>query len=149
MSDFEIPTTRLILRTSQAEADVENYASARQWIKEPEIPEDPEAGTLREVVWSVSSKVRLHYSVDDKTNCPFIYFTAPLANIGLGFIRQAQQNLDVHTYDLLLAEFDESRDPEDRTRALLRLALGSPLNLDDDSFNRITAALQDEDSRVR
>jgi HEAT repeat protein len=91
----------------------------------------------------------LHYSVDEATNCPYIFFTAPWRNIALGFVRHAEQNLDVFTHDDLLAAYDEARGPEDRANALLRLALGSPRELNDDSFDRIVSALEDKGERVR
>jgi len=149
MSHSDYPSVRLILRPPLGEEDVERYAGSQHWRKEYDRRESSAAGTLREVAWRVSTEVMLHYTVDDVTNCPYIFFTAPWRQIGRGFIRHAEQNLRVFTHDDLLAAFDESHGSEDRANALLRLALGSPRELDDDSFDRIVSALQDQDDKVR
>jgi hypothetical protein len=151
MSNSEYLTTRLILRSPKGEEDVARYAQANAWPKEKVVPASNKRGTLRETIWRVSSQVTLHYIVDDVTSSPYIFFSTSWRNIGKGLVGHAQQNLDVYSYRELLTLSDSAEASEERAEALLRLALGSPREkeIDDESFNRIVSALDDDDERVR
>lgn len=149
MPDNECPSQRLILQPPRGEDDVARYATAQNWAKEREIPEDDERGTLREVVWRVSSEVTLHFIVDDMTGCPYVFFNTPWKNIGAGFVQHASHHLDVFARNDLAAAFDRARDPRDRANTLLMLALASPRELEEEFFELIVSTLEDPEAVVR
>jgi hypothetical protein len=149
MSSSKHLTTRLIIRAQDGEAEARRYAEANGWNFWRELPQNERKGTLRELIWRISSEVSMHYMMDDVTGSPYIYFSTPWPNIGISLVKQTQSQADVIPYSELLADFDFAEDSQDRPAALLRLALGSPRNPDDASSSRIIAGLQDRDDRLR
>ncbi len=150
MSSFEYRSRRLILRSPRtAEEQVARYAAENGWPKVEETSDDPDRGTLREVVWRIASGAELHYTVDDATGCPYVFVTASWRNLGRGFLEHAEQHLDVLSREELFASYDNATDPEERAGVLLLLALGSPQEFDQEGFERISAALRDPDPVIR
>lgn len=145
MSTFENRTTRLILRPPQGERDVAGYAASHGWIRDQQITLGEEDD---EILWSLASGISMHFLVNSATGLPYIYFTTPLRNIGVACVRHAEQNLTTIRYEELIASYDTSA-ANDRQRTLLELALGSPRQLNEESFSRITAALEDPRDDVR
>lgn len=148
-SNSKYLTTRLILRSQDGEAEVARYATENGWAFSREIRPNRRKGTLRELIWRISSEVTMHYQMDDATGSPYIYFTTPWPNIGIGLVKHAQHNANVIPYGELLADFDSAERSQDRAMALLRMALGSPREPDDAATSRIVAGLEDGDDGIR
>jgi hypothetical protein len=150
MSSFDNKSPRLILRfPADAEEQVERYASSFGWDRVKETEDDPEAGMLREVTWSISSGVDLNYSIDDATGCAYVFVTAALRNQCQAFHKHAEQHLNVFSREELLEFHDGAESVEERAGALLMLALGSPQEFDEDGIERITRALRDPAGDLR
>jgi hypothetical protein len=143
-------SVRLILRSpAAAERQVTEYAESLQWPKIADLAEDPDAGTLREVVWRISSTTDLHYRVDDATGVAYVFIRADHPRQEDSFATHAEQHLDVLSRDELLHRYDAATGSEERGGALLILAVGSPDQADEAGLRRISAALQDPDPDVR
>lgn len=149
MTSDEYRTMRLILRPPQGEGEVAEYAAEYGWLPDPELAENGGKGPHGELRWTMAPGVLMHYSVDEATNLPYIYFSAPMVNMGTALFRDAEEHLDTIPYGELLAKYEASSKPRDRARALLGLALGSPRQLDDNSLSRMTEALTDDSADVR
>lgn len=149
MSPSKHPTTRLILRSPDSEDAARRFAQENCWDFSREIPQSRRKGMLRELVWRIASEVAMHYVVDDATGSPYIYFTTPWPKMGISLVRKARSDADVISYEELLADFDSAVSSEERALSLLRLSLGSSIELDNRSSMRMIAGLKDDDNRVR
>jgi hypothetical protein len=138
-----------VLRVPNAANEVARYASAFRFPFEHEIAPDPAKDVARHLTWRITSQVLLHYSEDLETGLPYIYVTTSLVDLGLGYMRHAEQHLPVYSWDELVAGADGQWAPADRARALLRLALGAPREYDPALANRIFRAGRDADQGVR
>ena len=143
-------SARIVLRSSgTAERQVTELADSFQWPKIADVPEDPDAGSLREVVWRIASTVDLHYQVDDATGLAYVFIRADHPRQEDSFAAHAEQHLVVFSRDELLHQYDAATSCEERAGALLMLAVGSPDEADEAGLRRISAALQDPDTDVR
>lgn len=150
MSSFEFKSPRLVMRSAVgAESEVSRYADSFVWPLVRDVPEDLEVGTVRELVWRISSGVNLTFSVDDATGCSYVCVAAEVASQCEAFTEHARKHLDVFSVEELLEFHDRADSAEERAGALLMLALGSPQRLDQVTFSRISAGLADEDYDVR
>ncbi|WP_329518801.1 hypothetical protein [Spirillospora sp. NBC_01491] len=138
---------RIILRETEPELRLGSFAAAFGWDKTVH-PEDPQAGTLREVVWE-GYDTGLHFIVDDATGCPYLYFSTGTANDARVLTRMAAEQLEVYSREELLASFDAAHDAADRRRALLMAALGSSHTFDQDLHQRISDAARAPEADLR
>jgi hypothetical protein len=140
---------RLILRSAEPEHQVFEYANSFQWTMIVDIPEDPDVGQQREVVWRISSTIDLHYQMDDMTGIGYVFIRADHPRQEDSFAAHAEQHLDVFPREELLRTYDMATDPEERGGSLLMLALGAPFKVDEATALRISAALQGPHPDVR
>jgi len=145
----EVPSRRLVLRAADAAGAVSRYAATYKFPFEKEIAPDQAKDIARHLTWAITSQVRLHYSEDLETGLPYIYVSTVLVDIGLGYMRHAEQHLPVYTWDELVAGADVQLAPPGRAQALLRLALGSPREYEPALANRVFRAGRDPDQGVR
>jgi hypothetical protein len=145
----EVPSRRLVLRVANAVGAVSGYAATFKFPFEHEIAPDPAKDVARHVTWRITSQVLLHYSEDLETGLPYIYVTSTLVDLGLGYMRHAEQHLPVYSWHELVAGADGQWPPEGRAKALLRLALGSPREYEPALAERVFRAGRDPDQGVR
>lgn len=152
MSPFEYPSRRLLLQSPEeaAEKQVDSYAASFGWPRTEVVPADHEAGIQYEVVWTIASSVDLRYSVDGATGLPYVYVTAADRNQCQAFQAHAEQHLDVHSWEGLLAVYnDETVEVEERAGLLLMVALAAPTECDETSVAMISDALTDPEEEIR
>ncbi|WP_158101722.1 HEAT repeat domain-containing protein [Streptomyces pharetrae] len=125
-----------------------DYAIEHGWVGTT-TPGDPEAGTINETVWMMSQDVSLHFLVDDQTDCAYVYTAANSARACQAAEQEVMRHLDVIDRSELLASFDHAESPSEKRQAVLRVALGAPDELDDDTFHRVREAMRESDSEVR
>jgi HEAT repeat protein len=141
---------RLILRGDPANAEnaVIDYAIERGWVGTT-TPGDPEAGTISETVWMMSRDASLHFLVDDQTDCAYVYTAANSARACQAAEQEVMRHLEVIDRSELLASFDQAESPSEKRQAVLRVALGAPDEVDDDTFRRVLEAMRESDPEVR
>jgi hypothetical protein len=139
----------MILRDYPAQARLTAYAEGNGWPLLATFEEDPEQGTVHELIWAVDPAVSLHYAEDRLTQSAYVLASgASRADVDrLG--RRLGEELETIPLQELLRDCDESREPREIGRAVTRLTLGAPRDFDAAVFRRVERVLAHEDPDVR
>ena len=149
MSYSESRSRRLILETPRGEETVGRFAEIHNWLMISDVPDDPHAGTIREVTWRMASGIELHFSEDDATGARYVFVVAAGHGSAIAHYEQVRNGLPVVTDRELIEEYDRATKPAAQTDALLRLALGASEELDDAVFQRISLAFENDNLEIR
>lgn len=157
-TDDRFATRRRVLRPETTVEHVDEFAKGFQWPMVSVTERDRQAGTDGEVVWqadghTVGKRVlktgSLRYVQDAMFGIGYILFTGDPQGVAETLAATADQTLRPWTVQDLCQAFDQSADPRSRGQAVLRLGLAAPAAPDRQAFDRIAAALADQDARVR
>lgn len=142
-------TRRLLLRSYPAEEQVSKYARERNWPVAGTTEEDPEEGTVREVLWLAEPSLALHYAEDRITRTAYVMASSWSPELAEDLSRRLERELDVVPLDQLLRAVEEADDAQTLSLAINRLSLAAPREYDGDVFRLIAKGLRHADSNVR
>jgi hypothetical protein len=142
-------TRRLLLGSYPAEEQVTTYARRNDWPVAGTTEEDPEAGTVHEIIWLVEPALALHYAQDALTSTAYVLASSWSPELAEGLSRRLERELDVISLDELLRTAEEARDAHALSLAINKLSLGAPREYDADVFRLIAKGLSHADRDVR
>lgn len=157
-TDDRFVTRRRVLRPETTVEHVDEFAKGYQWPMVSVTERDRQAGAHGEVVWQADGHAlgkqvlktgSLHYVEDAMFGIGYFFLTGRPKGVVESLATAAVQALKPWTVEELCHAFDQAADPRTRGQAALRLGLAAPVKLDQQVFNRIGAALADQDARVR
>jgi len=140
---------RLLLRQFPAEEVARRYAEENGWPITGQTEEDPDEGTVREIMWMVEPSLVLHYAEDRMSETSYVMASSWSPDRADDFSARLEREMDVRRLGELLRDCDEASTPQEKSVAIARLALGAPRLYDVDVFTRVGRGLSDPDGDVR
>lgn len=134
---------RVVFRDCPAEDDVIEFAVENGWIIARRIPEDQSSRTMGEIIWEVDDEARVSYVEEYYSGGCFVVAFASDPNVAQSIASIVEEALDAYSVDELIATVDNSpgRGPQ-FARAIMRLAIGAPLEYDESVFSRLLIGLK-------
>jgi len=133
-------TRRLVLRTSPALIDAQEFATSQGWPLVSQTQAGPDRGTVTELMWRVGSGVYFYYVESPQSDDCCVGYIIDRAKPSECDLPSLQDAFEVWSLDELLTATEQTGDPSDYAGAVLRAGLGSPSEFDQRFFDRIAAA---------
>ena len=149
MSDDQIEGPRLVLRQDPAEPEVTRLAESREWELLADEVSGDEVGHSREKAWQVSSGLFVHLLEDIVSRCCCLVVTGFDAKAVADLTAQLTTIFHPMTRAELLRPIVGIVNPQERVRAVMRLALGSPPDFDPAFYGRVEETASDPEPGVR
>ncbi|KAB2346926.1 hypothetical protein [Actinomadura rudentiformis] len=140
---------RLVLRNSVADADIWAFAKRKGWRYLGHVPRDPERGVFYEARWDLGEENLAHFIIDEFADVLYMVVQHHDPQAAEDVARQIETGLPVDSLAHLAENFDVNMYPAGWAKALLRLAVGAPLSLDEEVRIRIHDSVGHRDARVR
>jgi hypothetical protein len=138
------PTSRrLVLKGCPARDQAENVAAERGWVKFSEIAPDADGVGLFEMQYRVWPGLAFFYVENDLSGDCSVGFivTDVLSEVDPDEqLSDLESSFDTWSVDELLDAVDRAGSPVDYARAVLRAAIGAPVEFDERFFERIARA---------
>ncbi|GLF95149.1 hypothetical protein [Streptomyces yaizuensis] len=144
----ETGSLRLVLRPPAGELEVTEFALENDWLRLQEGWVDPQGKLEYRITWECDPEIRFHYTEDALAGCRYVQFSAPSEPAFAAQLETARSGLPWWVLSELTEAVDVAEEDEQRGRALVRMAVGSPAD-NDDVFERISDGLQSESKVVR
>jgi hypothetical protein len=144
----EVGSLRLVLRPPAGELEVTEFALENDWLRLQEGWVDPQGKLEYRITWDCDPGVQFHYTEDALAGCRYVQFSAPSEQAFAAQFEAARSGLPCWVLSELFEAVDAASEGEQRGRALVRMAVGSPAD-NDDVFARISDGLQNDSKVVR
>jgi len=128
---------------------VRDLAEKDEWALISADVADPARGVPEETVWRAVRGVMFHYNKDVLTGQEFYFLSGWRAERVEECAREVDARMEPYGIGELLAVTRAEQVPAERGRGLIRLGLAAPYGFDQDVFEEISRALQDEDPNIR
>lgn len=142
-------TSRYVLLEQAGPEIVEDYAHERGWPCTSEAQEDQDRGIKREIRWLTETTITLHYERDYISGETYVYLAGDDYESLPNLVENLTSSLPVWSRDALLRAVDEAAAGPDTGRAVLRAALGAPMEFDQEFFDRINSCMTASEAPLR
>jgi len=147
------PTSRrLVLKHCPAREEASRMADQHGWTKYSEMPIEEGESDSVEVLWRVRPGLAFFYVenyLSDDCAVGLIWSEPPVDSEGEELLREIEQGVDVWSVNELLGAIDTAESDVELARALMRAALGAPVDFDPRFLERISRALSHPEPMVR
>lgn len=134
-------TPRYVLRSQRGPEIVEDFARQYGWPRVSEAQEDQARGIRREIRWLTQTTLMLQYEVDYISGQSYVYFSGDDFETLPSLVESLASSLQFWTRDDLLRAVDDATSDPNKGKAVLRAALGAPMEFDAEFFNRINGCM--------
>lgn len=142
-------TPRYVLRDLLSREAVERYAEDRGWDLVAGQDADPEAGTEYERIWLTDTTLTLHYVEDRVARYAYVFLAGDDLEAVERIVPDLMRVLEPWTPAELLDGVRKAAPGPDRGRAVLRAAIGAPLDFDQEFFDCVRSALEHPEPPMR
>ncbi|MET8944448.1 hypothetical protein ABZX30_12890 [Streptomyces sp. NPDC004542] len=144
-----IRSRRLVLKGMPVRESAVVYADSRGWELVSYREADPLEGVAEELMWRAADGIYFYYTVENASGAGCIGLIGKGVELPEGVQEALEADFDVWTVTELLAAVDGSDSPREYAAAVLRAALGAPVEFAQEFFARITDAMRHPDFMVR
>lgn len=142
-------TRQYVLRYPEGDRQVKTFAQALGWVFSSEIPEDPEAGVSRQVVWQAPDGTSIHFIEDLVFHRGYYVLMGSDQLFTEMQAARAESVLNPWTVDELLEICENAEDLQEKGSAAILLSLAAPPEFDERIFAIIEGMLRDEEPMAR
>jgi hypothetical protein len=142
-------TPRYILRDFPAREQVEEFADANEWPLVSEAPGDPERYVSKHTIWLTPTTITLDYEEEYVSQHAYAYYRGRDLEAIPELVGKLEDALHPWTREELLSAVSNSRTGPERARAVMRAALGAPLEFDQEFFEAVKSCMEAHDAPLR
>lgn len=146
MSLHRYRTRRLLLRQFPGMPEVDRCADNHGWSR---IDQTARGSRTIEYTWHLGPVVTLHCVDDGVTANAYVFTSGDVSNLAESYLGTVESELNTWSISELIHQVDQSEDPLEHGRAIIRMAIAAPYERDEEVIQRMAIGLRDDDFRVR